>query len=70
MQNYRLINSTSVIGKMFESVIADNIRQHIDTHNLIHDSQHGFIKGSRALLIFYPFTIEYMSQLTETRVTV
>ncbi len=59
---------TSVIGKILEAIIADSIREHLDRHNLIHESQHG-LKESRASLIFYPFTIRYTSQLTMMRVT-
>ncbi len=44
MQNYRQISSTSVAGRMLEPIIADSIRDYTDRHNLIHDSQHGFIK--------------------------
>ncbi len=56
MDNYTLISLISVIGKMLESIIADRIRDHLDRHSLIHDSQHGFIKGKSCLtnlLSFY-----------------
>ena len=61
MQNYRPISLTSVIGKMLESLIADSIRDHIERHNLIHDSQHGFSKGRSCLtnlLAFYTRVFE------------
>ena len=54
--NYRPISLTSVIGKMLESIIARNIREHLEKHSLIHDSQHGFTKGRSCLtnlLSFY-----------------
>ncbi len=40
--NYRPISLTSVVGKMLESIIARNIRDHLETHRLINDSQHVF----------------------------
>ena len=56
MSNYRPISLTSVIGKMLESIIARVIRGHLDLHDLINDSQHGFTKGKSCLtnlLSFY-----------------
>lgn len=56
MSNYRPISLTSVIGKMLESIIARKIREHLDFHKLITDSQHGFTKGKSCvtnLLSFY-----------------
>ncbi len=40
--NYRPISLTSIIGKMLESVIADRIVDHLETNNLLENSQHGF----------------------------
>ncbi len=34
---------------MLESIITDTIRDHLDRYSLIHDSQHGFIKGKSCL---------------------
>ena len=54
--NYRPVSLTSVIGKLLESIMAKNIREHLDRHNLIKDSQHGFSKGKsclKNLLSFY-----------------
>ena len=56
MSNYRPISLTSVVGKLFESIIAKNIRDHLDKHNLIKGSQHDFVKGKSCLtnlLSFY-----------------
>ena len=56
MTNYRPISLTSVVGKMLESIIASNIREHLETYKLINDSQHGFSKGKSTLtnlLSFY-----------------
>ena len=43
--NYRPISLTSVVGKMLESIIARNIRDHLERHRLINDSQNGFTPG-------------------------
>ena len=46
---------------MMESIIAKNIREHLEKHNLIRDSQHGFMKGRSCLnnlLSFYNKVIE------------
>ena len=54
--NYRPVSLTSVVGKLMESVIARSIREHLDRHKLINDSQHGFTKGKSCLtnlLSFY-----------------
>lgn len=40
--NYRPISLTSVVGKLMESVIADRIVEHLETNNLLGNSQHGF----------------------------
>ena len=56
MSNYRPVSLTSVVGKMMESIIARNIRDHLDKHKLIKESQHGFSKGKSCLtnlLSFY-----------------
>ncbi len=47
---------TSVVGKMFESIIRDKIDRYLESHSLIRDSQHGF-RNERSrlsnLLTFY-----------------
>ena len=48
-ENYRPISLTSIIGKILESIIKDNIVKHLDKFNLIADSQHGFRKGRSCL---------------------
>ena len=40
--NYRPISLTSVVGKMLESIIADEIVEFLETNNLLLNSQHGF----------------------------
>ena len=48
-ENYRPVSLTSIVGKLVESLIKDNIVEHLDRHNLIRSSQHGFTKGRSCL---------------------
>ena len=41
--NYRPINVASVVGKIMEGIIKDEILNHLHKHNIIQDSQHGFL---------------------------
>ena len=42
--NYRIISLTSVICKVNESLLKEHIVDHLDKNNLIHRSQHGFMR--------------------------
>ena len=42
VDNYRPVSLTSLIAKACETVIRDAILDHLDRHQLIMDSQHGF----------------------------
>ena len=42
--NYRPISLTSITCKMLEHIITSNIMQHLDTHHILHDAQHGLRK--------------------------
>jgi len=44
-ENYRPISLTSIVCKILESIIRDNIVDHIKNNNLLNDRQYGFIKG-------------------------
>jgi len=53
--NYRPVSLTSQICKVVESIIRDQLVQHLDYNNLITNSQHGFRKGyscTTNLLVF------------------
>ena len=63
MSNHRPVSLTSVVGKLLESIMANSIREHLDKHKLINDSQHGFYKGRSCLtnlLSFYRKAYEAM----------
>lgn len=42
IDNYRPINNTSPISKVFESIVRDAIHDHLSTNNLLSPAQHGF----------------------------
>ena len=48
-EKYRPVSLTSIVGKLFESIIKDNIVEHLGKHSLIKDNQHGFTKGKSCL---------------------
>ena len=43
--NYRPVSLTSVSCKILESIIRDDVTQHLDRNRLIRNSQHGFRRG-------------------------
>ena len=60
-ENYRPISLTSLLCKILESIIKDNILCHLDKHSLIKSSQHGFTKGKSCLTNL----LEFMEEVTE-----
>ncbi|MCP4269715.1 MAG: hypothetical protein GY777_29775 [Candidatus Brocadiaceae bacterium] len=61
--NYRPVSFTSTVGKLLESIIAMNIREHLEKYNLIRDSQHGFRKGYSCLTNLLSFFSEVYAAL-------
>ena len=47
--NYRPVALTSYITKLFEKVIRKRMVEHLETHNLFNNSQHGFRTGRSCL---------------------
>ena len=43
--NYRPINLTSHISKVFERVVKSYLIKHLESQNLIKTNQHGFVSG-------------------------
>ena len=62
--NYRPISLTSVIGKVLEKLIRDHITEHLDKHNLIANTQHGFRKG-KSYTTMTTNLIEYLEVITK-----
>ena len=57
-QNYRPVSLTSVVCKVMESLIKDKIVSHLETHSLVKNSQHGFLKGRSCLTNLLEFLEE------------
>ena len=62
-ENYRPISLTSVIGKILESIVKDHMVNHLETNNLLRDSQHGFRKGRSCLTNLLDFMEEVTKKL-------
>ena len=60
-QNYRPVSLTSVICKLMESIIKDEIIKHINISKLINDRQHEFTKGRSCLTNL----LEFFEEVTE-----
>src|SRR5260221_1084505 len=63
--NYRPVSLTSQICKLLESIIKDNIINHLNTNNLINSSQHGFTERKSCLtnlLEFLDSVTNYVDQ--------
>ena len=53
--NYRSVSLTSIVGKLLESIIRDQVQKFLDENKLIYSSQHGFTKGKSRLTNFIEF---------------
>ena len=53
--NYRPVSLTSVVGKVLETLIKDQMRNYLNKYKLIEGSQHGFTKGSSCLINLLEF---------------
>jgi hypothetical protein len=60
-QNYRPVSLTSLICKIFESIIKDSNLSHLNKFSLIRESQHGFTKGRSCLTNL----LEFMEKVTD-----
>ena len=47
--NYRPVSLTCIVCKIMESVIKDSLVEHFTMHNLISNSQHGFMAKKSCL---------------------
>ena len=64
-QNYRPVSLTSVVGKILESIIKDNVVEHLDRHKLLRDSQHGFLSGRSCLTNLLDFLETVTSEIDD-----
>ena len=65
MLNYRPVSLTSVVGKVLETLIKDQMRNHLNKYKLIKGSQHGFTKDSSCLtnlLEFYETVSDWVDE--------
>ena len=61
--NYRPISLTVILCKIFESILRDKIVEHLEKHELIRESQHGFVKKTSCLsnlLVFMEEVTNYL----------
>ena len=63
--NYRPVSLTSIIGKIMECFIKDNIIRHLEKYKLLKDSQHGFISGRSCLTNIVEFFDNVTAKLDE-----
>ena len=49
MGNSRPVSLASFVGKVLETLIKDQMRNHLNKYKLVKGSQHGFPKGSSCL---------------------
>ena len=65
--NYRPISLTSVPGKILESIIVDDMVDHLEINNLILDDQHGFRSGRSCLTNLLDFFHDMFSVYDKSR---
>jgi hypothetical protein len=63
--NYRPVSLTSVIGKMMESIVRDSLVEHMMSHKLFCDEQHGFVPG-RSCMTQLLVTLELWSEMLDS----
>ena len=66
-ENHRPVSLTSVPGKILESIIAEDIMEHLESNNLISNSQHGFRRGRSCLTNLLEFFHDMFSMYDKSR---
>jgi hypothetical protein len=67
--NYRPVSLTSVCGKVLESIVRDQLMEHLSKNSLIEESQHGFVPGRSCatnLIEFLDFITQSLDSGTPT----
>eukprot|EP00061_Rhincodon_typus_P002297 g17118.t1 len=64
-ENYRPISLTSVVGKILEPIVKDEISEYLEMHGKIGQSQDGFIKGRSCWTNLLEFFEEVMSRVDQ-----
>lgn len=62
--NYRPVSLTSICCKIMESIIKDNITEHLNYNNLIKSSQHGFMNNKSCTTNLLEF-LEFVSKAVD-----
>ena len=65
--NFRPISLTSIPGKVLESIIKDRIVAHLEEHNLIRNSQHGFRRARSCLTNLLEFFHSMFQTFDQTK---
>jgi hypothetical protein len=63
--NYRPVSLTSVVCKIMERIVKDNIVEHLKEQDIIKGSQHGFTKGRSCLTNLLEFFEEVFEKIDE-----
>src|SRR6218665_1083993 len=63
--NYKPVSLTSVVCKVMERIVKDNVMEHLNEYNVIKGSQHGFTKGRSCLTDLLEFFEEVYERLDE-----
>ncbi|KAL7630702.1 UNVERIFIED_CONTAM: hypothetical protein RMT77_019088 [Armadillidium vulgare] len=61
--NYRPISLTSIVGKIFEAILASRLVGHLEDHELLNNSQHGFRKNRSCLTNLLEFFNEVINNV-------
>ena len=65
VSNYRPVSLTVNLCKVFESILRDNMIEHLQRHSLIKSSQYGFVRNRSCLtnlLVFMEEVINYIDR--------
>src|SRR6218665_3000021 len=63
--NYRPVSLTSVVCKVMERIVKDNVVEHLNEYNVIKGSQNGFTRGCSCLTNLLEFVEEVYERMDE-----